>query len=81
MANTEAEYQETTHVFQDYQSGVIDSLETITLLQKSDHSFLLPFVDVYRDILISSVHTSTVCFRLVSSHLGVVAEAVTCVVR
>ena len=81
MSNTEVEHQETTHVFQDYQGGTIDSLEMFTLLQKSDHSFLFSFVDAYCNILVPSVHTSTVFSRLVSSHLGVVPEAVTCIVR
>ena len=74
MSNTEVEHQETTHVFQDYQGGTIDSLEMFTLL-------LFSFVDAYCNILVPSVHTSTVFSRLVSSHLGVVPEAVTCIVR
>lgn len=79
MTNAEAEYQETTHVFQDYQGGVIDSLETITLLQNSDHSVLFPFLDAYRDILVPSVHTSTVSLCLLFSSLGVISAVTPCV--
>ena len=80
MTNAEAEYQESVHVFQDYQGGAIDSLETITLLQKSDHPFLFQLLDAYRDILVPSVHTTTVCSCLFSSPLGVVSEVSRCIV-